>query len=67
MHIFSGLNAEGRTVVLITHEADIAAFAKRVIRFRDGQIFEDHRQADVLAPPPKLKLAHTIRTVGAVP
>ena len=66
MHIFSRLNAEGRTVVLITHEADIAGFAKRVIRFRDGQIVEDERQADVLALPPKLNIEHTIRTVGAV-
>jgi len=66
MHIFSQLNAEGRTVVLITHEADIAEFAKRVIRLRDGQITEDHRSASVTGAPPRLKAERTIRTVEEV-
>ena len=66
MHIFSRLNAEGRTVVLITHEADIAEFAKRVIRLRDGEITEDRRQAPVLGLPPRLTVEHTIRTAEAV-
>ncbi len=43
MAIFSRLNAEGRTVVIITHEQDIASFARRIIRLRDGQIYEDSR------------------------
>ena len=38
------LNDDGRTVVLITHENDIAAFAKRVVRLKDGLILEDHFQ-----------------------
>ncbi|MGD0198917.1 MAG: ABC transporter ATP-binding protein [Solirubrobacteraceae bacterium] len=66
MRIMSRLNAEGRTVVLITHEADIAEFAKRVIRFRDGQIIEDHRHAAVSDAPPRLDTEHTIRTVEQV-
>jgi putative ABC transport system ATP-binding protein len=66
MHIFSRLNAEGRTVVLITHEADIAEFAKRVIRLRDGEITEDRRQAPVLGLPPRLTVEHTIRIAEAV-
>jgi putative ABC transport system ATP-binding protein len=41
MAIFAGLNADGRTVVLITHEEDIAAYASRVVRLRDGQIVSD--------------------------
>jgi putative ABC transport system ATP-binding protein len=41
--IFAGLNAEGRTVVLITHEPDVASQAKRVVRLSDGQIVEDLR------------------------
>ena len=39
--IFRRLNDEGRTVVLITHEADVAAQARRVIRLADGEIVED--------------------------
>ena len=65
MAIFNRLNAEGRTVVLITHEADIAQFAKRVIRLRDGEIVEDRRQAAVEGLPPRLAESSTIRTAGA--
>jgi putative ABC transport system ATP-binding protein len=43
MRIFSQLNAAGRTVVLITHEPDIAAYANRTVRVRDGQIISDER------------------------
>jgi putative ABC transport system ATP-binding protein len=62
MHIFSLLNAEGRTVVLITHEADLAEFAKRIIRLRDGEIVADVRTAPVAGSPPRLHAEHTIRT-----
>ena len=41
--IFADLNAEGRTVVLITHEPDVAAQAKRVVSLSDGEIVEDRR------------------------
>jgi putative ABC transport system ATP-binding protein len=41
MKLLVGLNDGGRTVVLITHEEEIAAFAKRVIRMRDGLIVSD--------------------------
>ncbi len=44
MQLFCALNAEGITVIIVTHEADIAAYAKRKIVFRDGQIVEDVRQ-----------------------
>jgi putative ABC transport system ATP-binding protein len=39
--IFRRLNGEGRTVVLITHEADVAACARRVIRLGDGRVLSD--------------------------
>lgn len=41
MTFFQQLNREGHTIVLITHEDDIAAFAKRVVRLRDGVIVSD--------------------------
>lgn len=41
MEIFGQIQAAGNTVVLVTHEEDIAAFAKRVVRLRDGLIESD--------------------------
>jgi putative ABC transport system ATP-binding protein len=41
MALFRGLNEQGMTVVLVTHEADIAAYARRVVRMRDGQVLSD--------------------------
>jgi putative ABC transport system ATP-binding protein len=41
MGIFQELNEEGKTVVLITHEHDIAEYARRVVAFRDGRIVSD--------------------------
>ncbi|MGE7272840.1 ABC transporter ATP-binding protein [Brevibacillus panacihumi] len=38
MGIFQQLNDAGKTVILVTHEPDIAEYAKRIVRFRDGQI-----------------------------
>jgi putative ABC transport system ATP-binding protein len=42
MRLFGKLNAEGITIVLVTHEPDIAAHCKRQVRFLDGQIVDDH-------------------------
>ena len=47
MKLLRDLNQQGRTIVLITHEADIAAFAQRVVRLRDGVIVSDERPAVV--------------------
>ena len=44
MRLLTDLNARGMTVVIVTHEADIAAWARRRLVFRDGQIVEDVRQ-----------------------
>ncbi|MDE7048161.1 MAG: ABC transporter ATP-binding protein, partial [Lachnospiraceae bacterium] len=41
MDILKGLHAEGRTVILITHDNEIAARAKRIIRIMDGKIVDD--------------------------
>jgi putative ABC transport system ATP-binding protein len=41
MALFDSLHANGNTIVLVTHELDIAEFAHRVVHIRDGQIFSD--------------------------
>jgi putative ABC transport system ATP-binding protein len=41
MEILQNLNDKGLTIVLVTHELDIAQFAKRVLVFRDGKIRKD--------------------------
>ena len=41
MELFTRLNREGRTLVLITHEADVAAGASRIVRLRDGLVVSD--------------------------
>ena len=41
MEVFQKLNDDGLTIVMVTHEPDIAEFAKRGIHFRDGTIRRD--------------------------
>ena len=64
MEVFSRLNAEGRTVVLITHENEVADNAKRIVRLRDGEIVDDHRTSPVDGPPPHFR-GGTVATRGA--
>ncbi len=45
VELFHSLHADGATVVVITHESDVAARAGRVIRLRDGSVIEDVRAA----------------------
>ncbi|MHA6761665.1 ABC transporter ATP-binding protein [Streptacidiphilus sp. PAMC 29251] len=52
--IVDRLNAAGRTVVVITHEDEVARHAKRVVRLVDGAVYEDLRQAPVDGLPPAL-------------
>ncbi|HZW69794.1 MAG TPA: ABC transporter ATP-binding protein [Hanamia sp.] len=42
MHIFGKIQSEGNTVILVTHEEDIAEYAHRIIRLKDGVIESDH-------------------------
>jgi putative ABC transport system ATP-binding protein len=49
MRLLTELNEAGRTVVLITHEPEVAEFAKRVIELRDGKIVRDVRQKQLVA------------------
>lgn len=47
MTLFGQLNNEGITIVLVTHEADIAEHARRQVRFLDGKIVQDTRTKDI--------------------
>jgi putative ABC transport system ATP-binding protein len=49
MAILQGLVAQGKTVILVTHESDIAAYAGRVVTLRDGKIIDDRTQTPVKA------------------
>jgi putative ABC transport system ATP-binding protein len=44
MELLSEINGEGRTIILVTHEPDIAEYASRVLRFKDGRVVEDVRR-----------------------
>ena len=46
MALFDAIHAAGNTVILVTHEEDIAEHAHRVIRLRDGVIESDTRKTD---------------------
>jgi putative ABC transport system ATP-binding protein len=50
MALFGELNREGITIVLVTHEPDIAAHARRQVRFLDGQIVSDHTTVAATEP-----------------
>jgi len=60
MEIFQTLNEKGLTVVLVTHESDIAQFAKRVLVFRDGKI---HKDSPVLNRPRAVEVLKTLPTL----
>jgi putative ABC transport system ATP-binding protein len=49
MALFEDLNRRGNTIVLVTHEEDIAAHARRIVRLRDGKVTEDQVNQPVLA------------------
>jgi putative ABC transport system ATP-binding protein len=46
MALFQELNEQGITIVLVTHEPDVAQYAKRIVDVRDGRIIRDHPVAD---------------------
>ncbi len=43
MNLFNDIHANGNTVILVTHEEDIAAYAHRIIRLRDGMVEKDEK------------------------
>jgi putative ABC transport system ATP-binding protein len=52
MTLLQRLNAQGKTIIMVTHENEIAAWARRVIRMRDGRIESDERRAGMPPPAP---------------
>jgi len=61
MAILQQLNQEGRTIVLVTHERDIALHARRILHFLDGRLFKNEEvdnpiRADVRLSEPEGKL-----------
>src|SRR5205823_9656334 len=60
MEVFQKLNDDGLTIVLVTHESDIAQFAKRRIQFRDGKIQRDE------AVPKRPAAAEVLKTMPSV-
>jgi macrolide transport system ATP-binding/permease protein len=64
LRLLQGLHAAGHTLILITHDAKVAAHASRIVELRDGEIVSDRRQvSDRASAPP----AHTARTGADIP
>jgi putative ABC transport system ATP-binding protein len=65
MALLQKLNREGMTIVLVTHEPDIATFASRIISFRDGRVVSDavNQPHDAQA---ELKALQALEPAGAL-
>ncbi len=58
MRVFESLATEGQTVIMVTHEADIAANARRIVVLRDGRISSDERRDTFAARVALAQAAH---------
>ena len=47
MSLFQELNKQGKTIVFVTHEPDIAAFSSRTITLKDGKIIKDSKNENI--------------------
>jgi putative ABC transport system ATP-binding protein len=60
MALFADLHAQGQTIIMVTHEPDIAAHAERVVTLKDGVIASDRRQTPVAAEPHRQRVEETV-------
>ncbi len=58
MQIFQELNEEGKTVVIVTHETDIAQHARRIVRIRDGKVVSDEMVSQRLFASELIRMLH---------
>ena len=65
MTLLTELNRAGKTIIMVTHENDIAAWARRVVKMRDGHIESDLRNEPVPAAPPPDDIAVVLHDVLA--
>ncbi len=59
LKILKELHSEGRTIIIVTHDADVAARAERIIELRDGRIVSDRRMETTAAAEPAAPAART--------
>jgi macrolide transport system ATP-binding/permease protein len=65
LKILKELHREGRTIIIVTHDADVAARAERIIELRDGRIVSDRRTGGADIPQPSAAISRTTRDSGA--
>ena len=59
MAIFDGLHAEGQTIIIVTHEEDIARHCRRIIKLKDGRVLSDSGDGQA-APLPPPRMPHSV-------
>lgn len=62
MGLVEDIHARGNTIILVTHEEDIAQHAHRIVRMRDGLLEDDYRNADIKSVHPRL---HALKEKGS--
>jgi macrolide transport system ATP-binding/permease protein len=65
LKILKELHREGRTIIIVTHDADVAARAERIIELRDGRVVSDRRTVTATASEPPAAVPRTTRDSGA--
>jgi putative ABC transport system ATP-binding protein len=60
MALFADLHAQGQTIIMVTHEPDIAAHAERVVTLKDGVIASDRRQTPVVPEPHRQRVQEPV-------